>query len=120
MDRRDLEALHARIGAARSLDEALLHDAARALCGVFPDAPTRPDALAEPTEAVLHLVDRCLPGWAVTLRGQATEPGGHWRCHLRRSTSRDDDAVIGKGRAPTVPLAVLMALVSVALARVPH
>jgi hypothetical protein len=119
MDRDELEALRARTGAASTLEAPLLHEVADAVRGVFPNAPAHPEALAEPTEAVLHLVDRCLPGWSITLKGHATEPDGHWRCSLRRSSGRDDDDVIGQGRAPTVPLAVLMALLSVACHRAP-
>jgi hypothetical protein len=119
MERDELETLRRRAGEARTLEAALLHEIAAAVRGVFPDAPAHPEALAEPTEAVLHLVDRCLPGWAIMLKGHATEPDGHWRCTLRRHSARDDDAVIGQGRGPTVPLAVLTALLSVACQRTP-
>lgn len=117
MSKAELTALKARIDAAKDLDEALLHDTVVALKPVFPNAPSHPELLSEPTEAVLHFVDRCLPGWTISLLGRAAEPDGHWSCVLRESSSRDDDSVIGAGKAPTVCLALLEALVSVAIAR---
>jgi hypothetical protein len=109
-----LQALSTRVNTAEDIDQALLREAAEELRAVFPHAPEHPELLSEPTEAVLWLVDRCLPGWTITLRGTATEPDGHWHCSLRQSGDRDDDAVIGNATAPTVSLALLRALVAVA------
>jgi hypothetical protein len=117
MSKETLEALQAHVDGAADLDAALLKDAADRLREVFPGAPSHPELLSEPTEAVLRLIDHCLPGWTITLRGTATEPDGHWHCSLRESGSRDNDEVIGNGNAPTVSLSLLRALVSAARAR---
>ena len=109
-----IDALRARVDGATDLDEALLREAVAGLRIAFPGAPAHPELTSDPTEAVLRLVDHCLPGWTITLRGRATEPDGHWHCSLRESEARDSDAVIGIGTAPTVSLALLRALVSVA------
>lgn len=98
MDRDELEALR-----ARARDGPLLHEVADAVRGVFPDAPAHPEVPADPTEAVLNLVGRCLLGWTIAPKGYAAEPNGHRRCNLRRHSARDDDAVIGQGCAPTMP-----------------
>ncbi len=109
-----LNALKVRVEAAEDVDEDLLRDAAEEMRKIFPRAPMHPERLSDSTEAVLRLVDHCLPGWTVTLRGTATEPDGHWHCSLRSSGSDDDDAVIGHGNAPTVSAALLRALVATA------
>jgi hypothetical protein len=114
MSKATLDAVKARVDAAEDIDQALLHDTADELRAIFPNAPAHPELLSEPTEAVLRLVDRCLPGWTISLRGTATEPNGHWHCALRESSSSDNDMVIGNGNAPTVSLALLRALVCVA------
>jgi hypothetical protein len=113
----DIAALERRVDNAEVVDAALLQESAEALRATFPDLPDPPGDRADPTDAALWLIDRCLPGWSIMLHGTATEPDGHWRCHLRRSESRDDDAVIGHGTAPGVGLALLRALVSVASQR---
>jgi hypothetical protein len=112
-----INALLDRASAARTLDAGLLHDVANALRPIFPKAPNLPEALSDPTEAVLHLIDRCLPTWTISLTGKAIEPDGHWRCYLRETTGRDDDAVIGHGQAPVVTLALLQALLRVAVVK---
>lgn len=119
MSKAELKALEERVDEAGDLGEALLRDAAGALASVFPQVPAHPEVLSEPTEGVLHLIDRCLPGWDIVLHGRATEPNGHWNCILRESDSSDDDAVIGTGQAPTVALAALEALLAVAVATSP-
>ncbi len=117
MSKAELNSLKERIDGARVLGEALLRKSANALAGVFPHGSVDPQSLSEPTEGVLHLIDRCLPGWDIVLHGQATEPNGHWNCILRESASSDDDAVVGTGQAPTVALAALEALLTVAAAK---
>ena len=117
MTTQTLGALIAKAEAAQKIDEDLLHRSADAARTLFPDAPTSPEVLADPTDAVLHLIDKCLPGWTIALKGKAIEPDGHWSCVLRESSSRDNDEVIGTGKAATVSLALLQALLKVALQR---
>lgn len=62
------------------------------------------------TDAVLSVIYKVRPGWSVSIRGNATMPNGHWRCTLRKSTSRDNDEYLGIGRGPTLPHSLLAAL----------
>lgn len=110
----DLTALGARLDAARTLDDALMSELCAGMAAVFPNAPAQAAVLAEPTEAVMHLMARCVPGWSIHLTGQAAESDGHWRCGLRASDIRDDDGVVGSAKGPTIPLALARALFDVA------
>ncbi len=114
MSSETMDALQRRVDAVHEIDAPLLRDVASELRSLFPGADLGADTPHDSTEAILHLVDRCLPGWTITLRGTATAPDGHWHCALRESGERDNDAVIGSGEGPTVGLALLRALVSVA------
>lgn len=63
------------------------------------------------TDAVLRIVRECLPGWTIQLKGTATHPNGHWHCSLRRSDVRDNDPYVGIGAGPTLPHALLGAVI---------
>ena len=115
MSKAKIEGLLKKIEAATTLEADLLAAAADVVRAVFPDAPHHPEVLAEPVEAVLHLIDRCLPQWSIQLTGKAQEPDGHWRCSLRKSRGSDEDEVLGVGTGPTVALALLQALLRVSL-----
>ena len=98
---------------ARDVDASLLAAAIEAMKAAFPGEDfTGAKHLIEkdPTEAVLSLVEEHLPNWTISLKGKAREIDGEWTCTLRRSSSRDDDAVIGFGSGPTLSLAVLAAV----------
>jgi len=62
-------------------------------------------------DAVLGLIDAALPGWAITLEGTASPDHGSWTCTLRRSRMRDNDEVIGVGKAQHLHQALLGALI---------
>ncbi|HSF91250.1 MAG TPA: hypothetical protein VLA51_03485 [Paracoccaceae bacterium] len=62
------------------------------------------------TDKVLTMIYAVQPGWSVSIDGVARLPNGHWRCSLRKSASRDDDPYLGTGRGPTLPHALLAAL----------
>lgn len=62
------------------------------------------------TDLILELIYALKPGWSVNIRGTASKPNGHWRCTLRRATSRDNDEYIGIARGPTLPHALLASL----------
>ncbi|MCA8879583.1 MAG: hypothetical protein KDA73_06380 [Rhodobacteraceae bacterium] len=108
------------IGSIESASKLDIDLAAAALAGLrtaLPEASSdlRPSVI-DSTDAALDLVARTLPGWLITLDGNAGEPG-HWSCTLRQSGVRDDDEVIGTGRAPTSALALVSALIRVSVAR---
>lgn len=117
MTRQNILELIEQTDAAAALDAGLIHQVADGVRPLFPNAPTSAEVLADSTAAALHLVDKCLPGWTIALKGKAVEPDGHWSCVLRESSARDNDEVIGTGKAPTVALALLKALLKVALQR---
>jgi hypothetical protein len=114
MNRDQMQALADRIEAAGSLDLDVAVATLEGLRAALPQATSdlRP-GLVESTDAALHLVARTLPNWSVALSGTAHEPDGRWACTLRPSGARDDEEVIGIGRAPTPPLALLVALLRV-------
>jgi hypothetical protein len=120
MNRDELQALADRIEAASAPDLAISIATLRGLATALPEGEAGPEiraGLVDSTEAVLALVARVLPGWAVRLEGTALAPNGRWTCTLRRSGSRDDEEVIGIGRAPTPPLAMIAALIRVLIIR---
>jgi len=43
------------------------------------------EALSDPTDAALYLIDGCLRHGSVQLTGKADEPDGHWRASLRET-----------------------------------
>lgn len=62
------------------------------------------------TDAIIHIIDEVVPGWTIQITGKALEADGHWKCHLRRSTTRDNDEFIGTGSGAALSHAVLAAL----------
>lgn len=120
MNRDELQALADRIEAASTPDLGISLATLKGLVAALPQgeaAPVVRAGLVDSTEAVLGLVTGVLPGWAVRLEGTAIAPNGRWTCTLRRSGSRDDEEVIGIGRAPTPPLAMIAALIRVLIIR---
>lgn len=109
-----IQTLEEKLASASDVDANLITEAADMVRTVFSRTPAHADVLGNPTDAVVHLVNKTLPGWTISLHGKATEPDGHWVCTLRDTGGRDNDAVIGFGSAPTVALALLSALVKVA------
>ena len=78
--------------------------------------PTFDPDLAVSFDKALILIGQILPGWGVALDGTAAA-GRAWTCTLRDTGLRDDDEVIGIGRAATAPLAMLVALLQVLISR---
>ncbi len=116
MNRDQVQALADRIQGAAALDLDLAVATLEGLRTALPRAASdlRP-SVVESTDAALHLVARTLPNWSVALSGTAHESDGHWTCTLRPSGARDDEEVIGIGRAPTAPLALIVALLHVVI-----
>ncbi len=111
----DFADLAARLSTAESLDATLLAGICSAAATIYPEAPAHADVLDEPSDAVMQVITRCLPGWHVHLTGTASEPDGHWRCSLRSSEIDDDDAVVGAAIGPTIPLVLARALFDVVM-----
>ena len=51
-------------------------------------------------DAVLQAIDHTFPGWALAMNGIANETNGHWKCTLRHSEVRDNDAFLGAAHGP--------------------
>jgi hypothetical protein len=95
-----------------------LVDVSEALTRLRPDvfggdgAPD-PEALTHADGAIL-VVDRAYPNWTVHIHGRANDRDGHWRCVLREGETRDNDRIIGSGRAPVLSQAILAAVLRLA------
>lgn len=107
MDKK-LAALAEDTEAALTIDDELAERLTGAIDRIFQRTLERSDL--DSTDRVLGLVYATKPGWSVSIRGAASTPNGHWRCTLRRSMARDNDEYIGVGRGPTLPHALLAAL----------
>lgn len=97
------------IESAFELSDSLVERARNALKGNVQATPTESDFHS--TDRVLKMVQDCLPGWAIHITGTATTPNGHWHCSLRQSDIRDNDAYVGIGKGPTLPHALLAAVI---------
>ena len=62
------------------------------------------------TDGAMLVADGAYPNWAVHIQGRANDSNGHWKCTLRESDSRDNDAAIGSGRSPVLAQAILAAV----------
>ena len=98
------------IEAAFELSDELAERARSALEGKVSTPPAAADFHS--TDKVLSLVQECLPGWAIHIKGTATRPNGHWHCSLRKSDIRDNDPYVGIGHGPTLPHALLAAVLA--------
>lgn len=107
MDKQMIELAH-EIESALTLDADLVARAKKAL-DARTAAPVN-EAAFDSTDNVLALVHELRRGWNVAIHGTARLPNGHWSCTLRRSAIRDNDAYIGIGAGPTLPHALLAAL----------
>lgn len=62
------------------------------------------------TDGAILFADRAYPNWSVNIHGRANELNGHWRCSLRESDMRDNDAAVGTGKSPVLSQAILAAM----------
>ena len=114
MTQSNLLELADRIEAALKVDDALVEDILGAIGEVDAGAGAQGKVYnLDSTDELLTLVHLVLPGWTVSLKGKAWQPNGHWVCSLRKTSSKDSDEFIGVGRAPTLPHALLGALLRV-------
>ena len=105
----DIDTLIAQLNEG-PLEDSLFADVVARVAEGFPNVAEVALDGGSASDAALHLVDLSCPGWTIQLHGKALEPDGHWRCTLRETSSRDNDAFIGVGTGPTVGHAVLIAL----------
>lgn len=70
-------------------------------------------------EQAIHIADLAFPNWSVNIHGRANEKDGHWRCSLRESDTKDNDAVIGFGRSPVLSQAILAATMRLEMSLLP-
>jgi len=108
MDKK-LAALAEDVESALILEADLADRALSVINGYSGDVKIDRDGL-DSTDKVMSVVYAVRPGWSVSIRGNATMPNGHWRCTLRKSSSRDNDEYLGIGRGPTLPHSLLAAL----------
>ena len=101
-----LKALGEEVEAAAEIGGELAARVARALDAAGHCAPQGFGGV----DAVLAAVAAALPGWAVSMDGQASTEHGHWTCTLRRSRARDNDEAVGVGRGNRAGPALLGAL----------
>ncbi len=67
------------------------------------------------TDGALIVADEAYPNWAVHIHGRANDKDGQWRCFLRESEVRDNDAVIGSGRSAVLAQAILAAVLRLSM-----
>lgn len=109
-------ALTEKIEEGAAFDTAALRAVRTRLEQAFPNADPLLHAYSEmlnSTDALLHLVDAALPNWTIKLQGVTSETDGKWVCTLRQTDTRDDDELIGIGRAPRLSHAILAAFLKV-------
>lgn len=78
--------------------------------GVFSDAKRR--AMGS-SDDLLRLMAEALPSWSIHLTGHSASVAGRWTCTIRETGVRDDDELIGVGKAATLPHAILAALLKI-------
>lgn len=61
-------------------------------------------------DAVLQAINHAFPGWALAMNGVASKANGHWKCSLRHSDVRDNDAFLGAAHGPLLSNVLIGAL----------
>jgi hypothetical protein len=65
------------------------------------------------TDGVLGLLAEALPSWSVHITGHSATVAGRWTCTIRETGVRDDDELIGVGKAGRLSHAATAALLQV-------
>ncbi len=107
MDKK-LATLADEVEAALELDAALKEQVTTALEKT--DLSSLQGIDLDSTDSVLELVHELRPSWYLTMTGTVRLPNGHWKCILRQSDVRDNDAYIGIGCGPNLPHALIASL----------
>ncbi len=82
----------------------------------FPDRSTFADARRRTlgsSDSLLRLIAEALPTWSIHITGHSATVAGRWTCTIRETGVRDDDELIGVGKAKTLPQALLAALLKI-------
>jgi hypothetical protein len=116
MTRNELHHLAERIEGAAALGGEEAAAVRRLISAACADRPVSGSAEGEgsgPTDAVLRLMAEALPSWSVHLSGSSATVAGRWTCTIRETGVRDDDELIGVGKALTPAGAIAAALLKV-------
>ncbi len=120
MEHNQLKDLLEKIEKAETIDQELETAVLDGMNNAFPEKAVwkaHQSKSLEATDEVLRLLAILLPDWSISLKGFANDEDGRWTCTLRESGVLDDDEVIGIGRSPNLPLAIIAALLEVTILR---
>ena len=67
------------------------------------------------TDGAILVASSAYPGWYIDLHGHATTRQGRWKCTLRESESRDNDAAIGLAQSVKPSQAILAAVLRLSM-----
>jgi len=114
----ELAPLIASLETSSRLDSKATADLLVALRDGMPDPTILPEGTQptfHSTDEVMLILDAAYPNWTIKLQGRTNDKNGHWVCSLRRSDARDNDDVIGIGRAPILAHAILLAMLKLSV-----
>lgn len=112
----ELRRLADRLEGEGALDAEAVARVAALIDAALPGRPIWTGARAEAlssTDGVLALLAEALPSWSVHVTGHSATVAGRWTCTIRETGVRDDDELIGVGKAGSLPQAVAAALLKV-------
>ncbi len=115
MTQDELRELVDRLEKDAAPDAATQAEVAGLIAAAFPDR-LRHGAQAEAlgsTDGVLDVLAEALPSWTVHITGQSATVAGRWTCTIRETGVRDDDELIGVGKAATLANAAAAALLKI-------
>lgn len=118
MEQDQLTDLLAKVEAVERLDQELESAVLDGMTSAFPGKAVwsaHQTKTLEATDEVLRLINIVLPNWSISLKGTADEADGRWTCTLRETGVLDNDEIIGIGRAPNLPLAIIAAMLKVTI-----
>ncbi len=117
MKDRELDILIDELESNADMSVAEVDGVVHALAFLLPEAVHKDISaqLIATTDGAMGVADDAYPNWTVHIHGRANDRDGHWRCTLRKSDSRDNDAVIGAGRSPVLAQSILAAVLRLAM-----
>jgi hypothetical protein len=112
----ELRGLSDRLEGDTAPDAAARAELAALIAAAFPGRPVGREALAEAlcsTDGALAVLAEALPSWSVHITGHSATVSGRWTCTIRETGVRDDDELIGVGKAATLAAAVAAAMLKI-------